>query len=117
MKLNTPSLQEALSWVTAVEDQIKKILSESISHKRMVSRGKMKGGREVGEERREGGEVVETEGGYIVHVGKPTGYWYMLNFSDVVHFLRIHQRTQRNGRSTVWRETMFVLTATHQVSC
>lgn len=34
--------------MTAVEDQIKKILSESISHKRMVSRGKMKGGREGG---------------------------------------------------------------------
>ena len=58
--------------MTAVEDQIKKILSESISHKRMVSKGKKKGGRE-GEERREGGEVVETEGGYTVHVGKPTG--------------------------------------------
>jgi len=40
------SPEEALSWVTAVEDQIKKILSESISHKRMVSKGKKKGGRE-----------------------------------------------------------------------
>ena len=42
-----------MSWVTAVEDQIKKILSESISHKRMVSKGKKKGGRERRGEREE----------------------------------------------------------------
>ena len=31
--------QEALSWVTAVEEQIKKMLTETVSHKRMVREG------------------------------------------------------------------------------
>ena len=31
------SLQEAASWVKAIEDHIKKIISESVSHKRVDS--------------------------------------------------------------------------------
>jgi Arf-GAP/GTPase/ANK repeat/PH domain-containing protein 1/3 len=38
LSLPPPSpLQEASSWVKAIEDQIKKIISESVSHKRVDS--------------------------------------------------------------------------------
>ena len=57
--------QEALSWVTAVEEQIKKMLTETVSHKRMVHEGgriivvggtRRKGKYEGGEEEEKGEE-------------------------------------------------------------
>ena len=52
--------EEAETWVKSIEEQIKKIYSESVSHKRMVREGGREGGREEG---RKGGRKGGRGGG------------------------------------------------------